>query len=186
MRKTIISIIILATVSAAAMFAQEVDERVATRDSVVYRHAPSADSSLVGKSIFSLISEGGSRIHQSQAISSAMARHIAANPTRKLSGYRVRIFFDNSQNARNASESVVRDFASRYPGVHVYRSYQNPFFKVAVGDFRTKSEAMEFLSEIKAQYHSAFVIKEDICFPVADKENSYVTDTVSVHVFKED
>jgi hypothetical protein len=49
-----------------------------------------------------------------------------------------------------------------------------------VGDFRTKSEAMELLSRIKREFPSAFVVKESIEFPVVDKDNAFVVDTVKV------
>ena len=152
-------------------------------DSVVYRQASAVDSTLVGKSIFNLLgsaSEGTVRIHQSQAIADAMKHHIATNGTRTLTGYRVRIFFDNSKTARNASESVMRNFMAAHPGVPAYRSYQNPFFRVVAGDFRTKSEAVEFLQRIKPSYPSALVVKESIGFPAVDKEHNYIIDTVTV------
>ena len=50
-----------------------------------------------------------------------------------------------------------------------------------MGDFRTKSEAMEFLQKIKSSYTSALVVKEGINFPAVDKEHNYVTDTVTVY-----
>ena len=159
-RLTIISALLLISAAAAAQ------ESVAV-DSLVYRQAAAVDSTLVGKSIFNLLTAHGSgtgdmRIHQSQQISDAMKRHIATNGSRKLTGYRVRIFFDNSKNARNSSESVMRTFQASHPGVPAYRNYQNPFFRVVAGDFRTKSEAMEFLQKIKAAYPSALVVKESI------------------------
>jgi hypothetical protein len=64
--------------------------------------------------------------------------------------------------------------------VTAYRSYANPYFKVTVGDFRTRSEAMALLQRIRGEFPSAFVIKENIEFPVVDKENAYVTDTIKI------
>lgn len=92
----------------------------------------------------------------------------------------MRIFFDNSKNARGMSENIMRTFRMNYPGVPAYRNYQNPFFRVVAGDFRTKSEAMEFLQKIKSSYPSALVVKENIKFPAVDKEHNYVVDTVMV------
>lgn len=158
------------------------------RDSVVYHQAAALDSALLGRSVFNIISsrrpsEGEVKVHQSQAISAAMQSHINGNRDRKLSGFRVRIFFDNSQNARNASEMTVKRFSSSHPGIPVYRTYQNPFFKVVAGDFRTRSEAMEFLQGIKGEYPGAFVVKENISFPAADRKHTYETDTVKVQIY---
>ena len=67
-----------------------------------------------------------------------------------------------------------------YHDVVAYRTYANPYFKVTVGDFRTRSEAVKLLERIKGAFPSAFVVKENIEFPVVDKENAYVTDTIKV------
>ena len=71
-------------------------------------------------------------------------------------------------------------FLKTYHGIPAYRTYANPYFKVSVGDFRTKSEAMEFLEEIKHNFPGAFVTKETISYPVIDRQNSFVTDTIKV------
>lgn len=143
-------------------------------DTVLYKSSEVVDSTLSGKSIFSLLtSESGGaevKIHQSQAIAGAMSRHISANADKSLTGYRVRIYFDNQQNSRNLSQAIVARFSSSHPGVSAYRSYQNPFFKVTVGDFRTKSEALELFSSIKGEFPQAFIVKEKINYPPVDLE----------------
>ena len=155
-------------------------------DSIVYRPASAVDTSLVGKDIFKLMpkkSEGGAadvEIFQSDSLMNAMQKHVAANSGRTLSGYRVRIFFDNRQSARVASEETLKRFESLYHDVVAYRTYANPYFKVTVGDFRTKSEAMALLERIRSEFPSAFVVKENISFPVVDRENAYVIDTLKV------
>ena len=155
-------------------------------DSIVYRPASAVDTSLVGKDIFKLMpkkSEGGEadvEIFQSDSLINAMQKHVAANSGRTLSGYRVRIFFDNRQSARVASEETLKRFESLYHDVVAYRTYANPYFKVTVGDFRTKSEAMALLERIRYEFPSAFVVKENISFPVVDRENAYVIDTLKV------
>ena len=78
------------------------------------------------------------------------------------------------------SEETLKKFESKYHDVKAYRTYANPYFKVTVGDFRTKSEAMDLLSRIKREFPTAFVVKESIEFPVVDKDNAYVVDTIKV------
>lgn len=154
-------------------------------DSVVYRPAAVLDSTLVGKNIISLMQSGDNgavivNVNQSADVAASLESHIRDNGERTLSGYRVRIFFDNKQTARNESEEVLKRFESLFHDVSAYRSYANPYFKVTVGDFRTKTEAMALLERIKVEFPSAFVIKENITFPVVDKNNAFVTDTVKV------
>lgn len=155
------------------------------RDSLSYRPAVTVDSSLVGRSVFDLLpskAKGAAadvKIQQSPAILDGMRRHIANNPSRTLSGYRVRIYFDNKQNARSASETAMNKFVDANPGISAYRSYQNPFFKVTVGDFRTRSEAMELLQRIRADFPTAFVVKENINYPSAEPSDVFSASDLS-------
>lgn len=155
-------------------------------DSVIYRPAASVDSTLVGRNIFSIMPSTAKgddtqvNIFQSQEILNSMDSHLTYNEKKTMTGYRIRIFFDNKQTARNESEATMARFLKTYHGIPAYRTYANPYFKVSVGDFRTKSEAMEFLEEIKHNFPGAFVTKETISYPVIDRQNSFVTDTIKV------
>ena len=140
-------------------------------DSLYYHETADLDSTLYGRDIFNFLSGGGSaavRIHQSSAVKSMVESQIESNRSRKMRGYRIRIFFDNSQNARNASAGIEGGFHSRFPGIKSYRTYEDPFFKVLVGDFRTRSEAMEFLLRIKGSYPAACIVASEINYPIVD------------------
>lgn len=102
------------------------------------------------------------KIVASDSLVKAMDHYIKKNKTRNVSVYRLRIFFDNKQNARSVSEQVLTEFAEVYPDVPAFRGYVNPYFKVTVGNFRTKSEAMKFLNQIKGQYPSVFLVRESL------------------------
>ena len=67
-----------------------------------------------------------------------------------------------------------------FPDILAYRTYTNPYFKVTVGDCRTKSEAMILLGRVKKAFPSAFVVKENIKYPPVDKTHVYDIDTVKV------
>ena len=155
-------------------------------DSIVYRPASAVDTTLVGKNILGIMprkADGGDaevNVYQSEAMNQAMEEHLSQNAGRTLSGYRVRIFFDNKQSARVESEEALKRCESLYHDVRAYRTYANPYFKVTVGDFRTKSEAMALLERIRSEFPSAFVVKENISFPVVDTDHAFVVDTVKV------
>ena len=187
--KTLIAFLIAAVLSGLnAASAQEivVPEGYELADSIVYRPVSAVDTTLAGKNILYIMpkKDMGSiadvNVYQADTISQAVLEHVAANADRAMNGYRVRIFFDNKQSARTASEETLKRFESMYHDVVAYRTYANPYFKVTVGDFRTKSEAMALLERIRYEFPSAFVVKENIAFPVVDKENAYVTDTLKV------
>ena len=155
-------------------------------DSIIYRPASAVDTLLVGRNILDIMPKrdfgavADVNVYQAETIAQALSDHVAANAGRTLNGYRVRIFFDNKQTARTASEETLKRFESMYHDVVAYRTYANPYFKVTVGDFRTKSEAMALLERIRYEFPSAFVVKENISFPVVDTKKAFVTDTVKV------
>lgn len=80
----------------------------------------------------------------------------------KVRGYRVRIFFDNSQNARSNAQAIMNQFAELFPDIPVYMIYENPYFKVAVGNCLTEDEAMIISGRIKGKFDRAFWAREDI------------------------
>ena len=190
-RKIIIYLAAIAAIFASSSlntYAQELEapEGYEYVDSLVYTPKASVDSSLVGKDVFRDMPTRNHgdlatvEIGQSELLARSMRQHVQKNGTRTLSGYRVRIFFDNKQSARNESEQTLIRFRALYPDVAVYRTYTNPYFKVTVGDCRTKSEAMKLLSRIKGNFSSAFVVKENIGYPPVDEEAAYTVDTVKV------
>ncbi|MBO4557233.1 MAG: SPOR domain-containing protein [Bacteroidales bacterium] len=169
MKKTII----IAVTLFAAMFAARAQNTTVTAVDSTYAGQAAVDSTLVGKSIFQMLGDGKvfSRegkvvIDQTQAVEKAMAAHIRNNAAKRQTGFRVRIFFDNKQNARTMSERVAASFKAAHPGISVYRDYENPYFKVTVGDFRTKEDARRFMNSIKGAYPSSFIVREKINFPV--------------------
>lgn len=154
-----LSVVVLLAASCGLCRAQNVTEQVIT-DSTCSFHAPVLDSSLVGTDIFSTVT-----VNQPESVRRAFEQYVAGNSERKITGYRVRIFFDNSQSARTRSETVAKEFAAEHPSVKVYRSHISPYFKVTVGDFRSRVEAMAFARSIGDKYTSVFLVKEPIQYP---------------------
>jgi hypothetical protein len=90
-------------------------------------------------------------------------RHIALGQVKRtMPGYRVQIHF-GPQRAR--ANEVKSDFLKLYPNVGSYLVYHQPNFKIRVGDFKTRLEALRFLREIQSLYTSAFLVKDDVRLP---------------------
>ena len=79
-----------------------------------------------------------------------------------FSGYRIQINFGQDRNQAN---KVRGDFSVKYPGIPTYMAYQQPYFKVNVGDFRTKLEASKNLNLIRKNYPGSFIVKDKIYPP---------------------
>ena len=124
----------------------------------------SVDSTLVGRSVLSVLGSGVT-VNQSAAMRSAFDSYVSANASKRVSGYRIRVYYENSQNARNRSEAIARSISGTYPGIGVYRTFESPNFKVCVGDFRTKDEALKLYHALKSSYPTAIILKETINYP---------------------
>ena len=122
------------------------------------------DSTLMGRSILSVLGPGVT-VNQSRTMRSALDSYVSNNAAKKLSGYRIRVYFDNGQSARTRSESIARSISNAFPGIGVYRTFESPNFKVCVGDFRTKDEALKVYHALKATYPTAIILKETINYP---------------------
>jgi len=79
-----------------------------------------------------------------------------------IPGYRIQIYFGAS---RPKAIDVRTDFNSRHPAVPSYLSYQQPNFKIRIGDFRTRLEAQKFLKDIEGQYATSFIVQDEIRIP---------------------
>ena len=82
-----------------------------------------------------------------------------------ISGFRICIYLGSGQEARKETELVRAKFISQHEDVKCYPKFEYPYWKVYVGDFRTKSEALKFLKEIEYIYPDAFIRQDIVAFP---------------------
>ena len=88
----------------------------------------------------------------------------AASATRpqRVSGYRIMLFMSNSQSARTEAFAACDSLAVRMPYLPTYVSYDNPYFKVTVGNCTSQEEALILLERIKPTFPKAFIMRENI------------------------
>lgn len=97
------------------------------------------------------------------AVTQMVEKHVELNnKVKTIPGYRVQIAsFSGTSSKANAFE--LRDkFMADYPEVQAYIVFDEPNFKVKVGDFRTRLEAYAFLQQIK-EFYKGYVTKDSIC-----------------------
>jgi hypothetical protein len=82
------------------------------------------------------------------------------NPT--ISGYRVQIFFGSDRKAANDARTK---FLQLYPELDAYLVYQQPNFKVRVGDFRTQQEAQAIFRNLLTHFDKVFIVPDKINLP---------------------
>jgi hypothetical protein len=75
-------------------------------------------------------------------------------------GYRIRIFSDSGLGAKEEQQKVRARFISLFPGIDAHYHYDEPFFKVYVGDCRTRSEALKLLDRVKVYFPNAIYVPD--------------------------
>jgi hypothetical protein len=96
----------------------------------------------------------------------AMEAYLANEEHNGINGYRIQICLESGNNSKNKASRKKDRFDKRYSRVPSYMTFHQPYFRVRVGDFRTKLEAEAFLKRVVRNFRGAFVIKSKIKLPV--------------------
>ncbi len=110
-------------------------------------------------------SHGNVSISQDSKITELVNLHLAQQKKTGLRGYRILIYMGSGQEANKDADAERAKFISKYEDVKSYKKWEYPFFKVYVGDFRTKSEALKFSKLIENDYPNSFIREDYISFP---------------------
>lgn len=116
---------------------------------------------------------GQLNINQSPAIDSLISRYVlVSKKTYKdatyygMEGYRIQIYGSSNRNAREESNKARADFMNKFPDIVSYPKFADPgYFKIRVGDFRTRTEAMKLFLIISKEFPNAFIVRDVINFP---------------------
>jgi len=100
-------------------------------------------------------------------------KHITFNENRDgVEGFRIQIFFDSGNNSKSKAVAAMNDFKTKYSNTEAYLIFQEPNYKVRIGDFRTRMDAQRFLHKISDEYPTAFIVKDnDINYPNLEDED---------------
>lgn len=96
-------------------------------------------------------------------VDSLLKLHIEFNSHfSSIEGYRIQIFKGSGNSALEDAENTIDEFSEKYEGTEAYISFMEPYYRIRIGDYRTRLDALNFLKIIKKKYPSAFVIQSDI------------------------
>ncbi len=113
--------------------------------------------------------QGDVRIIRDDRLNQLEEQYISAfQKNNAIDGYRIQIFFDSgTQSKRNASAARDR-FKQKYPGAEAYLDFREPYYRVRVGDFRTRIEAEGFRIAILGDFPNAFTVADKVSAGMAD------------------
>lgn len=126
-----------------------------------------------GTSVRELMNEGRSWseaqrlvIVQDPALDTLINRHIIANATKGgVDGWRIQIYRGGHRSASDDANRIRARFMEDYPEIRTYLTFDRPnWFKVKVGDYRTREEAAMFYFDILQKYPEAYLIRDVIAY----------------------
>ena len=93
-------------------------------------------------------------------------RHKKANASKmSMTGFRIQIYFGSE---RAKATEIRADFMKNFPEIASYLIYQQPYFKIRVGDFKTRIEASGFLKKLDDHYTTAFNVPDEVKLPSSE------------------
>ena len=85
----------------------------------------------------------------------------------KLSGFRIQIASSSSRSVTNAAITKFKNRFSEY-GDRVYSLYQQPNWKIRVGDFSREIDAQKMLKEVRVYFKLAILVSSNIKQPMIE------------------
>lgn len=121
------------------------------------------------------VSHAQVRLTGDVAVSQMVDLHVELNSKVKtIPGYRVQIASFSGTSSKANAFALRDNFSADYPEIQAYIVFDEPNFKVKVGDFRTRLEAYAFLQEIK-EFYKGYIIKDNI-YPEPPQQIEYAPD----------
>jgi hypothetical protein len=86
---------------------------------------------------------------------------------KKMYGYKVQLF---SGRSRTQAATLKADFLAKYPEEHATIIYQQPNFKLRVGNYIDRLQAHKFLHLYKIDFPSAFLVQDEIEYLIEEED----------------
>lgn len=107
--------------------------------------------------------QGTIEIVEDENISRLVKKHIRINDSLgTIHGYRIQLFFTSGVNGKKLAQEVETEFIKKYPDTKAYLIWDSPNYKVRIGDFRTRLDALKFQDLIKTDFPNAYLVQDEI------------------------
>lgn len=109
---------------------------------------------------------------------SLISKQVRINKAKpEMKGYRLQLFSGSGNEARQQANALRAEFLQLYPDISAHLVFQQPNFKVRIGDLRTEMEAIRLKKEIEYDFPNGFVVRDMIELPaIPEKEEELEED----------
>lgn len=105
-------------------------------------------------------------LNQDQRIEQLIERqkeiHVADST---IDGFRIQIFMESGNQAVELANTAMEEFKEKYPDIPIYLVFGQPYYRLRVGDFRTRLEAEKAFQTLSKDYKKAFITSDRINLP---------------------
>lgn len=99
-------------------------------------------------------------INENAKLQSIINNHKSRNEHKQeIRGWRIRVYMGSGRTAREEANRVKMKIRTSYPEVEPHLVHHSPYFKILVGDFRTRIEAESFRNKLKREYPNCYVVE---------------------------
>ena len=79
--------------------------------------------------------------------------------TDEIKGYRIQI---TSNNDRSKIYALRSEVYSKFSDIKNYLEYDQPYYRLRIGDFKSRLDARSYLERVIRHFPSAFIVTDDI------------------------
>lgn len=99
-------------------------------------------------------------IYQDEKIGELAEKYVEYNRKREFNeGYRIQVTYTNVRDEVYQSKGAMY---KQFPELASYVEYEQPYYKLRIGDFKTRLEATYYLQQVITLYPGAFIVKDKI------------------------
>ncbi len=74
--------------------------------------------------------------------------------------WRIQIFFGSGRKGRIRAQNIKANFEAQHPGISTIMVFQEPYFKVRVGEFTNKLDAERLKAQLSDDYDKLFIVED--------------------------
>ena len=99
-------------------------------------------------------------VKQDSDVAELLSKYKEYNTKKEFTdGYRIQITYTDVRNdVYNSKGKTYKDF----PELPSYVEYEQPYYKLRLGDFKTRLEATYYLQQVTLVYPGAFIVRDKI------------------------
>lgn len=106
-------------------------------------------------------------VNQDPRVDELVRRHVELNEKMiGIPGYRIQIFFASGNDSKDRANAVRAEAMKSHGDQPVYMIFEAPYYKVRMGDFRSRLDAERAMQSIRLSFPGAFIV-EDVIQPPA-------------------